>query len=258
MNALVLGGNGFIGSHLVDKLLAEKYDVTVFDRNKELFRKPLKNVKYIFADFGNRKELSDALEGIDIVFHLISTTHPKTSIDDPVFDVTSNVVEALFLLNECVRKKITKIVYISSGGVVYGIPRKLPIAESYVYNPHCSYGITKLTIENYILLYKHLYGLNYSIVRPSNAYGERQNPISSQGVIIVFIKNILDKKVINIWGDGSVVRDYVFAQDLVRGIFAASIENKSDIFNIGGGDGYSINDIVQLLKEITQINFETV
>ncbi|MCX6175440.1 MAG: NAD-dependent epimerase/dehydratase family protein [Ignavibacteriales bacterium] len=256
MNTLVLGGNGFIGSHLVDKLLKEKHDVTVFDRNKEFFRESLKGVKYIYADFGNRQELSNALKNIDVVFHLISTTLPKTSNEDPIFDVSSNVLETLHLLNECVRLKIPKIVFLSSGGVVYGIPKVLPIDENCIANPLCSYGITKQTIEKYIILYNYLYGINYSIIRPANAYGERQNPANNQGIISVLIKNIIDKKPVQIWGDGKVIRDYVWVKDLSAGIYSAALNQNSEIFNLGSGLGYTIKDILEILKEITEINFE--
>ena len=129
MKILVLGGNGFIGSHLVDKLMKEGHAISVFDRRQELFRKPFPNVTYFNGDFGNRGLLFEALENIDIVFHLISTTLPKTSNDDCAFDVRTNVIETIYLLEKCVEKNINKIVFISSGGTVYGNPKWLPVKE---------------------------------------------------------------------------------------------------------------------------------
>ena len=164
MNILVLGGNGFIGSHLVDKLLLEGHSVRVFDKNEEHYRIPVHNVEYCLAEFGNRGLLLEALNDIDIVVHLISTTVPKTSNDDPVFDVQSNIVETLFLLEQCVIKKVKKIIYASSGGAVYGIPDSLPVLEENQTNPICSYGICKLTIEKYLSLFKELYNLDYVII----------------------------------------------------------------------------------------------
>ena len=120
MNCLVLGGNGFIGSHLVDQLLAEGHRVRVFDKNEEYYRKPIASVDYQYGDFGNRGLLMEALTEIDTVFHLISTTLPKTSNDDPAFDVQSNVIETLFLLEQCIARKVKKIIFISSGGTIYG------------------------------------------------------------------------------------------------------------------------------------------
>jgi len=245
MNALVLGGNGFIGSHLVDRLIAEGASVRVFDRNNELFRKPNKSVDYYYADFGNRSLLVNALKNIDIVFHLICTTIPKTSNDDPIFDVLSNVVETLYLLEKCVEMKIRKLVYLSSGGAIYGIPEKLPVPEDSSTNPACSYGITKLTIEKYLSLFHKLHGLNYTVIRPSNPYGPRQNPMGMQGAITVFLKNIVQNEAIEIWGDGSIVRDYIYIDDLIDGIYKAShIDTISRIFNIGSGQGLSLNQII--------------
>lgn len=256
MNTLVLGGNGFIGSHLVDKLLSKGHNVTVFDKYKEYFREPLKDVKYHYGEFGNRGELSNILSGIDIVYHLISSTHPKTSNDDPIFDITSNVVETLHLLEECQKQKITKIVFMSSGGTVYGIPQRLPILEDSQTNPICSYGIGKLAIEKYLLLYKYLYGLNCTVIRPSNPFGERQKPFGIQGLIPVFLGKILKGETIQIWGDGEVVRDYIYITDLVEAIYTASTTDSEmfrdvNTFNIGSGVGLSINTIVEMLKEVT-------
>lgn len=250
MNALVLGGNGFIGSALVDKLIEEGHYVTVFDRLNEKFRKPKLNVKYIYSSFSNRPQIAEALQGTDIVFHLISTTDPKSSMIDPKSDVESNVIETIFLLEECVKRKIQKFIFVSSGGTVYGIPHELPIKESAAMNPICSYGITKLAIEKYIVMYNYVYGLQYSILRPSNAFGYRQDPLGNVGAITHFLNNILEKKKITIWGDGSTVRDFIFIKDLVEGIYKASVFNKSDIFNLGSGSGITINTLIELIQEV--------
>ena len=142
MKTLLLGGNGFIGSHLIDKLLKEHHEVVVFDKYPELFRPPIAGVSYRFGEFGNRGILEEVLEGIDVVFHLISTTNPKSSDEDPIFDVQSNVLESIFLFQQCIKKKIKKIVFISSGGTVYGIPDRLPVNETHSLSPICSYGIS--------------------------------------------------------------------------------------------------------------------
>jgi UDP-glucose 4-epimerase len=252
MHTLILGGNGFIGSHLVDRLLGEGHAVRVFDKYEERYRKPNPLADYRYGDFGNRGLLAEALSGIDIVFHLVSTTLPKTSNDDPAFDVQSNVIETLFLLEQCVSKKIRKVIFISSGGTIYGKPSKLPITEDSTTDPECSYGITKLTIEKYLALFNHLYGLDYTIVRPSNPYGSRQDPLGIQGAISVFLGKVARKEQIEIWGDGNVVRDYVFIEDLVGGIYkAATMSTSSRIFNIGSGVGHSLNAIVDVIRSVT-------
>jgi UDP-glucose 4-epimerase len=252
MQTLILGGNGFIGSHLVDKLLTEGHKVRVFDRYDELYRRPLSGVDYVHADFGNRGSLSEALKGVDWVFHLISTTLPKTSNDDPIFDVQSNLVETLSLLEQCVVHKVKKIVYVSSGGTVYGIQPELPVNEDCPTRPECSYGIVKLAIENYLALFNRLYDLDYTVLRPSNPFGPRQNPVSIQGVIAVFLGKVAREESLEIWGDGEIIRDYVFVDDVVSGIYkAASSISVSRTFNLGSGVGFSLNEIVDCIRNVT-------
>jgi len=253
MNILILGGNGFIGSHLVDKLLADGHAVRVFDKYEERYRQPLPEVDYSFGDFGNRGLLAEALRGVDVVVHLISTSLPKTSNDDPAYDVQSNVIESLFLLEKCVELGIRKVIFISSGGTVYGRPVQLPIAENGATDPECSYGITKLTIEKYLALYHQLYGLDYVIVRPSNPYGSRQNPLGIQGAIPVFLGKIAREEPIEIWGDGSVIRDYIYIDDLVEGIGrVVSYAGEQKIFNMGSGAGHSLNELIRIIAAVTQ------
>lgn len=253
MNALVLGGNGFIGSHLVDKLRGDGHAVSVFDRQLELFRKPHQDVTYFYGDFGNRGLLAEALEGIDMVFHLVCTTLPKTSNDDCAFDIQTNVVETIFMLEKCLEKKVKKVVFISSGGTVYGKPQALPVKEDSPTEPECSYGITKLAIEKYLALFNHLHGLDYSIIRPSNPYGERQNPLGIQGAISVFLGKIARNEPIEIWGDGEIVRDYIYITDLVEGIYrAATLGTTSRVFNIGSGVGYSLKEIIEIIQKVTK------
>lgn len=255
MNVLVLGGNGFIGSHLVDKLLKEGHSVRVFDKNEEHFRKPLQKVDYHLGEFGNRGLLLEALKDMDVVVHLISTTLPKTSNDDPVFDVQSNIVESLFLLEQCVKIGIKKIIFASSGGTIYGVPDAVPVAEENATNPICSYGICKLAIEKYLMLYKQLYNLNYTILRPSNPYGSRQNPFGIQGAIPVFLGKILRNETIQIWGTGNVVRDFIYIEDVVNAFHRSIIHDSNiKIFNIGSGKGHSLNDLLSIIRNVTEID----
>jgi UDP-glucose 4-epimerase len=259
MHCLITGGNGFIGSHLLDKLMEEKYSIRIMDKYPERYRSPCKGVEYIYEDFQNRGVLDDMLKDIDIVFHLVNTTTPKTSNDDPAFDVQSNVLGTLDLLDRCIQRHIKKFVFISSGGTVYGTPELLPIAESHTLDPISSYGITKLTIEKYLYLYYRLYGLDYTIIRPSNPYGERQNPESIQGAISVFLGKIFKNEPIEIWGDGSVVRDFIYVKDLVDGIYSAAVNNSSNqIYNIGSGEGHSLNAIIDILRSVIDKDIKVV
>ncbi len=253
IHSIILGGNGFIGSHLADKLLAEGHIVRVFDKYNEQYRRPQNGIDYRFGDFGNRGLLASALDGIDMVFHLINTTVPKTSNDDPAFDIQSNVIETIFLLEQCIQRKIKKLVFVSSGGTVYGNPDALPVKETSPTEPECSYGIIKLTIEKYLSLFHRLYELDYTILRPSNAYGSRQNPNGIQGAISVFLGKVSNNEPVEIWGNGEVVRDYIYIEDLVDGIYKAAITPaEQKIFNLGSGIGYSLNQIVDAIRVVTE------
>lgn len=251
MNILVLGGSGFVGSHLIDKLRSHGHRVRVFDKNDEYYRKPIPGIEYCHGDFENHGLVSDALRDIDWVFHLISTTLPKTSNDDFAFDVRSNVMESISLFEKCVAGGVKKVVFLSSGGTIYGNPRKLPVKEDSPQNPICSYGVTKLMIEKYLFLFNQLYGLKSVILRPSNVYGPRQNPNGIQGIIPVFLGKFRRGEPIEIWGDGKIVRDYIYVEDLVEGIYrAACVEASYATWNLGSGRGHSINEILRIIRRV--------
>lgn len=257
MNCLVLGGNGFIGSHLVDYLLQADHRVRVYDCRDELFRKPLFSVEYVRGRLEDRQLLRHALDGVEVVFHLVGTTLPATSNEDPIRDVQSNVVGTLGLLEECVRAGVSRLVFTSSGGTVYGIPQSNPIQESHPTNPICSYGITKLAMEKYLGLFYHLYGLEYMVLRCSNAYGPRQNPWGQQGAVAVFLGKVAQGKPITIWGDGQVVRDYVYVADVARAhVLAAQNGQGCLTLNVGSGVGHSLKDLIDLIVPITNREVE--
>ncbi len=253
MRALVLGGCGFIGSHLVDGLLEAGHKVRVYDRTMELFRASLPEVDYRFGDFSDPQFLAEALDGVDVVYHLISITVPSTSNLDPVADVQGNLVNTLQLLQLMVQKKIPKIVFLSSGGTVYGIPESVPIPETHPLHPICSYGVVKVAIENYLLMFHQLYGLGYVVLRASNPYGERQGHLGVQGAIGTFMGKILADEYVEIWGDGSVVRDFIYVGDLAELCVRAGVaaRNSCGIYNAGSGVGYSINEVVETMREVT-------
>ncbi len=252
IRSLVLGGTGFIGSHLVDKLLAAGQEVRAFDRHPELFRAAVPGVEYRFGSFDHAQDLVQLFDGVDHVYHLVSTTLPKTSNDDPAFDVTSNLVPTLRLLDLCVKAQIKRVIYVSSGGTVYGEPVHLPVAEDAPTEPNCSYGATKVAIEKYLHYYRHQFNLDSVVVRPSNAYGPRQNPKGIQGAIGVFLGHVLKDQPIEIWGDGSVVRDYVYVEDLAEGILkAGTLDAPSKVFNFGSGAGNSLLDILARIERLT-------
>src|SRR6516164_2664646 len=158
MRCLVLGGLGFIGSHLVDALLAEGHFVRCFDRANVIALEKSHlfygDIEIFEGDFVSETDIVHALSGCDICFHLVSTTLPKSSNADPAFDVETNVVGTVRLLSQAVKAGVKKVIFVSSGGTVYGIPKHIPIAETHPTDPICSYGITKLAIEKYLALFK--------------------------------------------------------------------------------------------------------
>ncbi|MBW4055879.1 MAG: NAD-dependent epimerase/dehydratase family protein [Proteobacteria bacterium] len=195
--------------------------------------------------------MAEALQGVEIVYHLISTTVPGTSNLNPVVDINDNLVATVVLLDQMIKMGVKRIVYLSSGGTVYGKPHKVPIAEEHPLNPICSYGVVKVAIENYLHMYQELYGLRPTIIRPSNPFGPRQGHEGVQGVIATFIAKIFLNQSLNVWGDGSVIRDYMYVTDLARLCIVAGEENHTGVFNAGSGQGISISSIIKQLEVIS-------
>ncbi len=265
MKFLVLGGAGFIGSHLVDALVRDKHSVRVFDLpNVSLhnLRGVMGSIEVLQGDFENISDVSPALDGVDVVIHLISTTLPAPSNSNPEYDVETNVVGTLKMLREAVRKGVRKVVFSSSGGTVYGVPRSLPIPEDHPTDPLCSHGIGKLAIEKYLALFSHLHGLDSTVLRFGNPYGPRQRTRSVQGAIAVFLGCVLNGEEIAVWGDGSVSRDYFYIDDLVSAILkAVPAAGGSSVYNIGSGSSVSLNELISLISEVTgttpRVRYET-
>jgi UDP-glucose 4-epimerase len=186
------------------------------------------------------------------VYHLVSSTLPATSNENPVYDVETNLISSLKLIKECIQKKVKKIIFLSSGGTVYGIPEMIPIKETHATNPICSYGIIKKTIEEYLFLYHKTHGLDYFVFRLSNPYGERQNPNAAQGAIPVFINHSINGETINIWGNGEVVRDYIYIKDAVKVLVTALKKRSTErVFNLSSGTGFSLNQILEFIEEVS-------
>jgi UDP-glucose 4-epimerase len=251
--ALITGGCGFIGTNLTARLLADGYDVRVLDvAAKEGLTDP-RGVTYFKGDMSSREVFPYALDGVDTVYHLAWSTIPKTSNHDPAFDVATNVEGSLRLMDACVGRGVDRFVFLSSGGTVYGAPNSVPIPEDAPLEPLCSYGITKSAIEKYLALYRRLHGLDYAVIRPSNPYGPHQNPLGQVGTAVVFMYRTLKGLPIHIWGDGSVVRDYIYIDDLVDAAVRAAVTDFGEgprVFNVGSGAGTSL---LQLINEIAAV-----
>jgi len=259
-SCIIYGGAGFIGSHIAEDLLEKGYSVSVFDK-KNTSKKNIEHLsgrlKFIEGDFNNVKDIAGSLNNINYVIHLVSSTLPADSNLNPFYDIETNLKSSLHLFEECMKHKAEKLIFISSGGTVYGNPQWLPITEDHPTNPITSYGIIKLTIEKYLGLYKDLYGLNYKIIRFSNPFGERQNPRLGQGLIANLLYRIKIHKKIEVWGDGSIVRDYFYIRDGVKAIGKTISDNSNNhIYNISSARGYSINQILDKFKKVLGLDFD--
>lgn len=258
LNVLIVGGGGFIGSHLAERFLRLGARVSIFDR-PNLIRPDnlsgLAELRWFEGEFTNHEDLAEVIEPGQVVVHLVSTTLPKSSNDNPIFDVESNLVGTLRLLELIRQKGARKIVFVSSGGTVYGIPERTPISEDDPTDPICSYGITKLAIEKYLHLYKVLHHIDYVVCRLSNPYGERQRVGANQGAVAVFMDRIKSGKAIDIWGDGQVVRDYIYIDDAVDAIVLSVINSGvSGVFNVGSGKGVSLDELISAISSVTGLD----
>ncbi len=204
---------------------------------------------------GNVGALNELIEtGFDTVIHCVSTTTPKSSNESPEFDIQSNVIGTLNLLDICVRHGIGKLVFLSSGGTVYGDIGDLEMVdETHAVRPMCSYGVSKLMIEHYLDVYKHLRGLNYVVLRLSNPYGERQSPLRALGALTVFLHRTIKRQVVEVWGDGRVTRDFIYVGDVANAVYLAATNPVSGIFNVGTGHGLSLRDILTQISLVVGI-----
>lgn len=243
MRALVIGGNGFIGSHLAEGLRARGHGVRVLDPGPARGDLDWSGIDYRRGAYTDADDIAGALEDVDTVFHLASTTVPASSNRDPAYDVSSNLIGALGLLSAMQARGLRRIVFFSSGGTVYGDPEALPVPESHPLKPISSYGIVKVAVEQYLSMYRHLGQLDPLVLRPSNPYGPRQSAAGGQGFVAAAIARLHEGTPLQIWGDGETVRDYIFIDDLIELAIRAADGGECGIFNAGSGTGASLNDV---------------
>lgn len=256
---VVFGAGGFIGQHLVRALAQSPDDqIVAFDRFSKLANgtdhpfQELPNVELIAGNFLNREEVSNALEGAAYVFHLISSTNPAASSKDPFIDIDTNVRSSVELFELCVEQGVKKVIFPSSGGTVYGDTDNGLINENTVPMPRSPYGIGKLTVEHYLRYFKFTSGLDYVVYRIANPYGPGQNIFGKQGVIPIFMHKFLLKEPVTIYGDGSMIRDYLYIDDLVQMMVKSyAADNHFNEYNIGSGVGESVNDILKNIEACT-------
>jgi UDP-glucose 4-epimerase len=252
---LVIGANGFLGRHLTSALAKRGVDVRTLARRAG---QSLPGVDHRVADLNDRLHLRSCLEGVDVVFHLAWTTVPQTADENPAWDIESNVIAGLGVLDACCAAGVQRVVFPSSGGTVYGDVAGAPdgtIDESAATNPIGAYGVTKLTFEKYLSMYRTANGLDSVILRVTNAYGEGQRGDRPQGLVGVALTRAKRDATITQLGDGSAVRDYLYVSDVVdalqRGGLAPLEDAEPRVFNVSSGVGHSVLDIFACIERVT-------
>jgi UDP-glucose 4-epimerase len=250
-SCVVLGGSGFLGQRLCERLVAEGFRVLSVSRSgapSGVHDPWCSEVEWVAAPLGSEKSV-EVLESSDFLFHLASTTVPSTSNSNIMFDLESNVVATVRVLQAAVASKMRRVVFVSSGGAVYGVSRQNLIDENHPTDPICSYGIQKLTIEKYLQLYHSIAGLDSIVLRVSNAYGEWQSSKGEVGAIAHFTDKAIHGRPIEIWGDGSIIRDYIHVDDVVSALVGSvKYRGAERLFNIGTGRGVSLNQLVDMIR----------
>jgi len=260
VRALVTGGAGFIGSHLVDALLADGIDVLAVD---DLSRGRREQVNTA-AEF-TRMDVADPrlieLVGAhrpDIVFHLAAQIDVRRSVADPVADTQTNVVGTVNLLHASAQHGVRRVVFASSGGAIYGDTDVIPTPESHELRPASPYGTAKLCGEAYGTLYQRMRGLEFIALRYANVYGPRQDPHGEAGVVAIFAQRLLRDAAVTINGDGLQTRDYVYVDDVVRANLAAMSSRTPDAVNIGTGVETDVDGLYERVRRVSGTEARTV
>ncbi|CAN5886994.1 MAG: GDP-mannose 4,6-dehydratase [Euzebyales bacterium] len=262
MRVLVTGGAGFIGSHLVDRLLAEGNEVTVVDdlstgnlfnlqgarRDPDL---PLSFQRLDIISTGLERAVAKA--GPEVVCHLAAQIDVRNSVADPVRDAMINVIGTVQLLEACRHHDVRKVVFTTSGGCIYGEPTaaQLPVAEDHPGHPHSPYGASKRGVEEYLHAFHALYGLRWSSLALANVYGPRQDPAGEAGVVSIFGGRMLADRDVTIYSDGGQTRDFVYVADVVDAFMAALHRGDNQRLNIGTGRETSVSELFAALADIT-------
>lgn len=247
---LVIGGSGYVGSHLVSKLVATGRYVTVLGRSATPKYELPENVDYVAGDFAQHELINQLLDAHQEVIHLAYATVPNTSYEDPLADLLQNLPPTVQLFAEAALRG-SKLILVSSGGTVYGEANVSQLSETHETKPISPYGVTKLTLENYAHLYATTHGLKFVCVRPANAYGVGQRPFIGQGFISTAMASVMRGAPIKVFGKRGTIRDYIYVEDLASGIVSALEEGSlSEIYNIGSGVALSNLDVIEALTPL--------
>lgn len=258
MNITILGAAGFIGTNLTiesaknscNRLLLVDTDIRFFSETV----KNLENADISIVSDWSECDYDSLLAGQDIVYHLISTNIPGTSNRQASDEIVLNIAITSRMLDSCVRKNVKKVIFVSSGGAVYGKDIKCPVNEDTVPYPITSYGIQKVTIEKLLYLYNYLYGLDYRVVRLANPYGPYQRPDGVLGAVTTFIHKAIHNEEIVVYGDGSVVRDFIYIDDVIKAVLIiVNSERRYKTYNLGCGYGTCIKEVLEKIGSTLNI-----
>ena len=253
---LVLGGTGFVGSEIARAFVAGGSSVTVVGRREpgELWRARLAGVELVLGDVGDRLVVSPLVDRVDHVVHAVGSMLPKESNASPAEDVATTLPAILSLLELLRFRPGVGLTYLSSGGTVYGNPTRVPISELACCDPITSYGVVKLAAEKYIGMYATLYGVPTRILRVGNAYGPFQPAGRSQGIVGTFLGRLRDGKPVCVFGDGSMMRDYVYVGDVAyAAVELARRPEGPRVVNVGSGVGHTVLDVIDIVSRVTGV-----
>ncbi len=250
---LVIGGSGFIGTHLCIGLKTRGFKPIILDRVAPTHV----DAEFHQCDMSNVDDSwSTLLDSVEALYYLAWTTKPQSANDAPLYDLQTNVVAGLRLLDMlALHSKPPRMVFVSTGGAIYGRTTDEKIGEEHPTFPLNAYGVSKLAFEHYLRLYRHLHNLDYLVFRPSNPYGEFQDPLGNQGAVGVFLGRLAKGEEITVWGDGSVIRDYLYVGDLVTALLGGLDYIPGDagprVFNVGSGRGIDLRQLIVIMSRIT-------
>ena len=245
VTCLVLGAGGFIGTAVCRALAQTGARIHGFSR-RQAFANSLPPMRFTAGEFTDRAALALAVDGAEIVFHLLGGTNPEVSNKDPIADLQINTVASVQLMELCRVAGVRKIVFVSSGGAVYGRQPTVPIAETAATEPISAYGINKLMVEKYLQLYSYLGGPKAVSLRVANPYGPFQSPFRRQGLVAALIEAVIAGNAVEIWGDGRVVRDFLYVDDVAEALLLAAIYDGTEtVLNVGSGVGRSVQDVAE-------------
>jgi UDP-glucose 4-epimerase len=244
----VLGAGGFLGINLCRRLTAAGHSVRAFG-HPGLFPEQLNGAEFISGNFSDNGELTEALLGRDVAFHLIHSTVPHSANLDVVRDVRENLLPSVAFFELARSAGVKRVIFLSSGGTIYGRAAQIPTEETAPTEPITAYGISKLAIEKYAALYEHLFALDCRILRVANPFGPFQVALKRQGLIAEIVYRALRGEAVEVWGDGGAIRDFVYVDDVVDALeLAAAHTGEERIFNIGSGVGHSVQDVLAAVE----------